>query len=87
MSSKLVMLSNYLILCHPLLLLPSVIPSIRVFSCESALFIKWPSTGALAFTLVGAWKQSMHSQVKIYKWVTSLLGADNTSGKVFITGD
>ena len=34
--------SNYLILCHPLLLLPSVFPSIRVFANESALCIKWP---------------------------------------------
>ena len=36
------MLSNHLILCHPLLLLPSVFPSIRVFSSESALCIRWP---------------------------------------------
>ena len=34
--------SNHLILCHPLLLLPSVFPSIRVFSSESALRIRWP---------------------------------------------
>ena len=34
--------SNHLILCHPLLLLPSIIPSIRVFSNESALHIRWP---------------------------------------------
>ena len=39
---ELVMLSNRLILCHPLLLLPSVFPSIRVFSSESALRIRWP---------------------------------------------
>ena len=37
-----VMLSNLLILCHPLLLLPSVFPSIRVFPNESVLCIKWP---------------------------------------------
>ena len=37
-----VMPSNHLILCYPLLLLPSVFPSIRVFSNESALFIRWP---------------------------------------------
>ena len=34
--------SNHLILCHPLLLLPSIFPSIRVFSNESALYIRWP---------------------------------------------
>ena len=37
-----VMLSNHLILCHPLLLLPIIFPSIRVFTNESALCIKWP---------------------------------------------
>ena len=42
MSIKLVMPSNHLILCFPLLLLPSVFPSIRVFSSESALHIRWP---------------------------------------------
>ena len=42
MSIKLVMPSNHLILCCPLLLLPSIFPSIRVFSNESALHIRWP---------------------------------------------
>ena len=42
MSIKLVMPSNHLILCHPLLLLPSIFPSIRVFSNESVLRIRWP---------------------------------------------
>ena len=42
MSTESVMPSNYLILCHPLLLLPSIFPSIRVFSDESALHIRWP---------------------------------------------
>ena len=45
---KLVMPSNHLILCHPLLLLPSIFPSIRVFSSESALHIRWPKFGASA---------------------------------------
>ena len=48
MSIKLVMPSNHLILCHHLLLLPSIFPSIRVFSSESALHIRWPSTGVSA---------------------------------------
>ena len=43
MSIELVMPSNHLILCRPLLLLPSIFPSIRVFSNESALRIRWPS--------------------------------------------
>ena len=42
MSIELVMPSNQLILCHPLLLLPSIFPSIRVFSSESAFRIRWP---------------------------------------------
>ena len=42
MSIEWVMLSNYLILCHPLFLLPSICPSIRVFSNESALHNRWP---------------------------------------------
>ena len=41
MSIELVMSSNHLILCHPLLLLPSIFPNIRVFSNESALRIRW----------------------------------------------
>ena len=42
MSIELMMPSNHLILCHPLLLMPSIFPSIRVFSNESALCIRWP---------------------------------------------
>ena len=42
MSIESVMPSNYLILCHPVPLLPSILPSIRVFSSESALWIRWP---------------------------------------------
>ena len=42
MSIKSVMPSNHLNLCHPLLLLPSIFPSIRVFSSESVLWIRWP---------------------------------------------
>ena len=42
MSIESAMPSNYLILCHPLLLLPSIFPSIRIFSNESALRIRWP---------------------------------------------
>ena len=42
MSIESLMLSNHLILCHPLFLLPSIFPSIRVFSNESAVRIRWP---------------------------------------------
>ena len=43
MSIELVMPSDHLILCHPLLLLPSIFPSIMVFSIESVLCIRWPN--------------------------------------------
>ena len=46
------MSSNHLILCHSLLLLPSIFPSIRVFSNESALGIRWPKFGASALASV-----------------------------------
>ena len=47
-----VMLSNHLILCRPLLLLPSIFPSIRVFSNGSALHIRWPDIGVSASVLL-----------------------------------
>ena len=43
--------SNHLILCHPILLLPSIFPSIRVFSNESALHIRWPKYWRLSFNI------------------------------------
>ncbi|CAI9156596.1 unnamed protein product [Rangifer tarandus platyrhynchus] len=51
MSIKSVMPSNHLILCHPLLLLPSVFPSIRVFSNESAFPIRWPKYWSFSFSI------------------------------------
>ena len=51
MSIESVMLSNYLILCRLLLLLPSVFPSIRVFSNESALCFRWPKYWSFSFSI------------------------------------
>ena len=51
MSIELVMPSNHLILCRPLLLLPSIFPSIRVFSNESALYIRWPKYWNFNFSI------------------------------------
>ena len=51
MSIELVMPSNYLILCCPLILLPSIFPSIRVFSNESALHIRWPKYWNFSFNI------------------------------------
>ena len=51
MSIESVMPSNHLIFCHPLLLLPSIFPSIRVFSNESVLFIRWPKYWSFSFSI------------------------------------
>ena len=51
MSIELVMPSNYLILCHPLLLPPSIFPSIRVLSSESALHMRWPKYWSFSFSI------------------------------------
>ena len=51
MSIESVMPSNHLILCHPLLLLPSILPHIRVFSNESVLCIRWPKYWSLTFNI------------------------------------
>ena len=51
MSIESVMASNHLILCRPLLLLPSIFPSVRVFSSESALQIRWPKDWSFSFTI------------------------------------
>ena len=51
MSIESVMPSIHLILCHPLLLLPSIFPSIRVFSNESVLHIRWPKYWSFSFKI------------------------------------
>ena len=52
MSIKLVMPSSHLILCHPLLLLPPIPPSIRVFSNESTLHMRWPKYWSFSFNII-----------------------------------
>ena len=52
MSIKSVMPSSHLILCHPLLLLPPIPPSIRVFSNESTLCMKWPKYRSFSFSII-----------------------------------
>ena len=51
MSIESVMPSNHLIICHPLFLLPSIFPTIRVFSNESALCIRWPKYYSFSFSI------------------------------------
>ena len=62
MSTELVMPSNHLILCRPLLLLPSIFPSIRVFSNESALRSRWPKYWSFSFNISfsGVWRKLTH---------------------------
>ena len=56
MSIELVMPSSHLILCHPLLLPPSIFPSIRVFSNESVLHIRWPKYWSFSFSISTSFK-------------------------------
>ena len=58
MSIELVMPSNHLVLCHPLLLPPSIFPSIRIFSNESALHIRWPKYWSFSFSISPATEYS-----------------------------
>ena len=58
MSTESVMLSNHLILCHSLLLMPSIFPSIRVFSNQSALRIRWTEYWSFSFSISSSNKYS-----------------------------
>ena len=51
MSIELMMPANHLALCHPFLLVPSIFPSIRVFSNESALHVRWPKYWGFSFSI------------------------------------
>ena len=64
-SIELVMLSNHLILCHPLLLLPSVFPNIRVFSNESVLCIRWPNYWSSSFSISPSNEYSLRISLRI----------------------
>ena len=68
MSTESVMPSNLLILCHPLLLPPSIPPSIRVFSNGSTISMRWPKYWSFRFSISPSNEQSgLHSQSKIKK--------------------
>ena len=62
--------SNHLILCHPLILLPSIFPGIRVFSSESVLHIRWPKYWSFTFSM--NMLNMLHLPMNIQDW--SLLG-------------
>ena len=63
---ELMMPSNHLILCRPLLLLPSVFPSIRVFSIESVLLIRWPKYWSFSFSISSSNEYSGLISFRIY---------------------
>ena len=71
MSIELVMPSNYLILCRPLLSLPSVFPSIRVFSNKSVLLISWPKCWSFSFSISPSNEYSGLISFRIY-WLDLL---------------
>ena len=69
MSIKSVMPSNHLILCHPLLLLASIFPSIRVFSDGSVLHIRWPNYLSFSFSISPSNEYSGLVSFRIPGWI------------------
>ena len=72
MSIESVMPSTHLVLCHPLLLLPSVLPSIRVFLNELALHIRWPKYQSFCFSTVSAFLNFIFTFIS-GSWLCSVL--------------
>ena len=70
--------SNHLILCHPLLLLPSIFPSIRVFSNESVLQIRWPKYCSFSFSISLSNEYSRLISSRIFLDLRSLLAVEGT---------
>ena len=70
MSIELVMLSNHLILCHPLLLLPSIFPIIRVFSNELALRMRWPKYWSFSVSSSNEYSGLISSRIDCFDLLT-----------------
>ena len=70
MYTKLVMPSNHLILCRPLLLLPLVFPSIRIFPRESALRIRWPKYRSFSFSISPSNEYSGLISLRLTSWIS-----------------
>ena len=68
MSIESVMPSNHLILCHPIILLPSIFPSIRIFSNESFLCIRWPRYWSFSFSISPSNEYSWLISFRIYRF-------------------
>ena len=71
MSIELVMPSNHLILCCPLLLLPSIFPSIKVFSSESVLHMRWPKYWSFSFSISPSNEYSGLISLGLTGWISS----------------
>ena len=84
MSIESVMPCNHLILCHPLLLLPSIFPSIRVFSNESILCISWPKYWSFSFSISSSSEYPGLISFRMH-WLDLL--AVHSAIKMFITPD
>ena len=86
------MLSNHLIVCHPLLLLPSIFPSIRVFSNESALRIRWPKYWSFSFNIspsnehpgLISFRMDCLDLLAVIPWVKFLFTPCNNSMKLIL---
>ena len=79
-STESVMPYNHLILCHPLLLLPSIFPSIRVFSNESALCIQWPKYWSFSFNISPS---NEHPGLTLLGWTGWISWQSNRLSRVF----
>ena len=70
MSIESVMPSNHLILCHPLLLLPSIFPSIRVFSNEPTLHMRWPKCCSFSFSISPSKEHPGLISFRMDRWIS-----------------
>ena len=86
MSIESVILSNHLILCHPLLFLPSIFPSIRVFSSELALSIRWPKYWSFSFSLI-SFRMDWFDYLAVQETLKSLLQHHNSKASIFRCSD
>ena len=82
-SIKSVMLSNHLILCHPLLLLPSIFLSIRVFSNELTLRIRWPKYWSFSFSISPSKEHPGLTSFKM-DWL-NLLAVQGTTHNIYVS--
>ena len=76
MSIESVMPSNHLILCHPLLLLPSIFPNIRIFSNESALRISWPKYWSWNSNILASWCEELTHLKRSWCWESLKAGGE-----------